>query len=301
MGITATPRRLAWLPLAALALSLNSGIRAADLSPDEIIRRFAAKEAEFTKARQSYTYRTRITVHVLDDRENVETERTILVDNYFTSNGKREHKILMDEGDLGHVVWTPEDLDNALNLQPFVLATDDLQDYEVEYRGKEKADELDTYVFLVKPRRKERDRRYFEGKIWVDDRDFQIVKTDGKIVPELKNNQFPKFETLRQMIDNKYWFPVWSMGDVMLRSDGGGGGPSVGRTGIPLPLPFPLPGPTRGPGGPGGPRNRTHVRMYVTYENYKKFEVSSTIKYDAPEGESEPQQNSPQPEGEKQP
>ena len=44
----------------------------------------------------------------------------------------------------------------------------------------------------------------------MDDRDLQIVKTYGKGVGLLKkneDNQFPKFETYREQIDGKYWFP----------------------------------------------------------------------------------------------
>ncbi len=63
-------------------------------------------------------------------------------------------------------------------------------------------------------------RLYFQGKIWVDDQDLQIVKTVGKAVPQTAHSQFPEFETIRQMIDNKYWFPVWTHADDNLRYPG---------------------------------------------------------------------------------
>ena len=55
-------------------------------------------------------------------------------------------------------------------------------------------------------------KRYFEGQIWVDDRDLQIVKSEGKPVPEIKSkggqeNLFPRFTTYREQIDGKFWFP----------------------------------------------------------------------------------------------
>jgi hypothetical protein len=58
---------------------------------------------------------------------------------------------------------------------------------------------------------------YFEGKIWVDDQDLQIVRTVGKAVPQSKANQFPEFETIRQLIDGKYWFPMWMHADSRMR------------------------------------------------------------------------------------
>ena len=62
-------------------------------------------------------------------------------------------------------------------------------------------------------------KRYFEGQIWVDDRDLQIVKTYGKGVGVIKkgaDNQFPKFETYREQIDGKYWFPTYTRADDTL-------------------------------------------------------------------------------------
>jgi len=55
--------------------------------------------------------------------------------------------------------------------------------------------------------------RYFQGRIWVDDRDFQIVKSRGKGVPEIDKQRFPTFETYREQIEGKYWFPTYSYAD----------------------------------------------------------------------------------------
>ncbi len=41
-------------------------------------------------------------------------------------------------------------------------------------------DEINCYKFAVKPKTMVKGERYFEGDIWVDDRDLQIVKTYGK-------------------------------------------------------------------------------------------------------------------------
>src|SRR5919206_442413 len=92
-----------------------------------------------------------------------------------------------------------------------VLATGEIPDYDIQYLGREKVDEIGCFAFAVKPKKMTTGKRYFEGQIWVDDRDLQIVKTYGKGVGLLKkgsDNQFPKFETYREQIDGKYWFPV---------------------------------------------------------------------------------------------
>ena len=266
----------------------GAGLQAADPSPEEIIRRFAAKESEFNLARQSYIYKTRMVVQVLDEFGTVKEERQLLMETYFTSDGKREQRTLWDEGELQSIQMTQEDIDDAASIQPFVLTTEELPRYRIEYAGKEKADELDTHVFSVKPRRIEKGRRYFEGKIWVDDVDFQIVKTDGRAVPQTRDNKSPRFETIRQMIDRKYWFPVWTMGDERLKFEGQNRRPRVGSTtGIPFPLPLPIPMPAPGPGGRGPAySNDVRVREIITYEDYKKFEVKANIKFGAPAAES---------------
>jgi hypothetical protein len=267
--------------VAFVRLLCGPGLRAADLSPEEIIHRFAAKESEFKLARQSYTYKTRMVVQVLDDHGDVREGRELVIETYFTSDGKREQRTLVDEGELRSVKMTQEDIDDAANIQPFVLTMEDLPQYQINYLGKEKADELDTFVFSIKPRHIEKGKRYFEGKIWVDDTDFQIVKTDGRAVPQTRDNKFPRFETIRQMVDKKYWFPVWTMGDERLKFEGRNrGGPAIG-------MPFPIPGGRRGGGtrrGGGGPGygNEVHIRETITYEDYKKFDVKTNIKYGAP-------------------
>ena len=78
-----------------------------------------------------------------------------------------------------------EDYDDIRRRMPFVLTSDEINDYNILYVGKQKEDELGTYVFDVAPKQIDKNRRYFQGRIWVDDHDFQIVKTYGKNVPDL--------------------------------------------------------------------------------------------------------------------
>jgi outer membrane lipoprotein-sorting protein len=308
--------------LLATGLFLGSSL-AADLAPAEIIRRFASRESEFKQARQAYTYRTRMIVQILDGRGNVAEERRMLIETYFTGEGKREQRTLEDEGRLQSVMMTQEDIDDAANIQPFVLTAEDLPAYNVEYLGKEKADELDTYAFSIKPKHIDKGKRYFEGKIWVDDRDLQIVKSDGRAVPQTRDNKFPRFETIRQVIDKKYWFPVWTMADEQLTFSGqgsspggqypgsrrgsswpGGGGSGGGWPGGGWPGGgggWPGGGGPGGPGGqpgggrPGGYSNQVHIREIITYEDYKKFEVKANIKFGAATPESTPATEEPVP------
>ena len=221
-------------------------------APDtqEIIRRFAAKEEEFRKARDNYTYRQIIKVQELSPEGDVGGTYEVDSDIIFTPQGQRIEKVAYAPvPTLRKISVSPEDERDLRSIQPFVLTTDDLPKYNIQYQGRQKVDELSTYVFKVGPKKLEKGERYFEGLVWVDDRDFQIVKTYGKAVPDIRKNGqenlFPRFETYREQIDGKYWFPTWTGADDTLYFSTGS----------------------------------QRIRMIVRYENYKQFKSETKITY----------------------
>ena len=188
----------------------------------EIIRRFAAKEKEFQIARGNYTYRQTVKVQELDDNGRVRGTYEMVADIIFTPRGKRLEKVVYAPlSTLRRISISPEDERDLREIQPFVLTSDDIHKYNVRYLGRQRVDEIDTYVFFVKPKVIKKGERYFEGQIWVDDRDLQIVKTYGKAVPDIRSkrgqeNLFPRFETYREQIDGKYWFPTYTRAEDTL-------------------------------------------------------------------------------------
>jgi hypothetical protein len=219
------------------------------VNADEIIRRFAAKEKEFSTALQSYVYRQTSKIMELDESGESVGKFEMTADMTFSADGKRvEHVVHAPVSTLQNLILTVEDLDDLKNTQPFVLTTDQLAFYDIRYLGKQNADEISCYVFSVKPKKLTPGKRFFEGQIWVDDRDFQVVKTYGKAVGYQKKSddqQFPKFETLREQIDGKYWFPTYTHADDTLHFKD----------------------------------HPQKIRMLVTYKDYKKFEGKSTIQF----------------------
>jgi hypothetical protein len=221
------------------------------VSPDEIIKAFAAKETEFYDAWIQYTYKQIATIRVLEVDGMQTNERMILSwEVLFRDDGTRELRLTERAGRLRSVGWTADDEEVLTNIQPFALTSKDLPLYDLKYEGKEMVDELNTYLFSVKPKRLDKGRYYFQGRIWVDDQDLQIVRTLGKVVPQKRENQFPEFETLRQVIDDKYWFPVWTHADSVLKFPG----------------------------------QNVRVEETITYESYKRFGSKATIQYAPPPG-----------------
>ena len=239
------------------------------ITPEEIIRRFAAKEKEFKDARDQYTYRQTVKVETLDG-STVTGEYQEVFDVLFDDKGKRlENVVFAPQSTLenGGISITKEDLSDIRNRLPFVLTSDEIGEYNILYAGQQQEDELHCYVFDIAPKTIEKDRRYFQGRVWVDDKDFQIVKTYGKTVPDIRSkkgeNLFPKFTTWREQIDNKYWFPTYTKADDTLHFS----------------------------------MQEVHIREIVKYANYKRFGSNVKITYEGkeiPKGQQKPDSQSQQ-------
>jgi hypothetical protein len=189
---------------------------------EEIIRRFAEKEAEFRLARDEYSYKQTVLVREFREDGSPGGEFRRNSEVIFLPSGERFEKVTFEPpSTLQRLTITREDMHDIESIQPFVLTTEDLPKYVIEYQGREKVDELTTYVFSVRPKKIEKGQRYFDGMIWVDDEDLQIVKTRGKAVPDIRGrgqeNLFPVFETYRENIDGKYWFPTYTEADDVLQ------------------------------------------------------------------------------------
>ena len=189
---------------------------------DEIIRKFTAKETEFRQALNSYAFKRDALVQSLGMGGQVTGEYHRVSDFTFDDHGQRFEKINFFPMPSFPGV-TAEDLEDLGGVNPFALETANINQYNFKYVGKERIDELDLYVFDVAPKvtPKKTFPRFFQGRIWVDDRDLQIVKSKGKGIPETKDNKFPIVETYREQIDGRYWFPTYSYADDDLIFDNG--------------------------------------------------------------------------------
>src|ERR1700688_3665153 len=162
---------------------------------DEIVRRFAQHESDFKLARDNYTYSQEVLVEdVMPNPGEYRMESDIV----FTPQGRRYEQIkYAPQPSLHDFTLSPEDMKDLENIQPFVLTSEDLPKYDIQFAGTEKLDELNTYKFCVGPKRIEKSQRYFQGTVWVDGRDLAVVKTDGKAVPDIlkgdNQNLFPRF------------------------------------------------------------------------------------------------------------
>jgi hypothetical protein len=194
----------------------------------EIIKRFAANEDLMKKEYDESIFNQ--TVRVEEETEPG-GKFAVTGEVYTKPDGQRYMRVTKPpESDLNLTSFSLEDVRTIASLPLFALTSDEIANYNFQYSGTDKLDDLNTYVFQVKPKQLSRKRRFFEGAIWVDDRDFVIVKSYGKFVSEIAGNgtklPFSMFETYRENLKEKYWLPTYT------RSDDSVPGPN----GVQLPL-----------------------------------------------------------------
>jgi hypothetical protein len=196
------------------------------MTPQEIIQKFAAREEVFRQARNNYVYTQDITVQELDGT-TVTGEFRLVQDITYDDKGVRQENVTYaPQNSLRQLILSREDYEDFRSKMAFIMTTSDLPQYNLLYVGQQHQDEIDTYVFDIAPKTIVKGQRYFQGRIWVDNRDFQIVKSCGKTVPEaiantkkkknIQENLSPKFVTYREQIDGQYWFPTYIRADDTL-------------------------------------------------------------------------------------
>ncbi|HYO62211.1 MAG TPA: hypothetical protein VER08_01000 [Pyrinomonadaceae bacterium] len=186
-----------------------------------IVTGFTAREAQFRQALAQYSFKRSAII------------QTLGLGGQITGEYRRESRFVADDSGklyekityfpmptLTEITISAEDLEDLGGVAPFALEASKAHLYNFNYVGKERLDEIDTYVFDVSPKAdvnnpriakqlfKEK-QRFFLGRIWVDQQDLQIVKSRGKGVPETKEAKYPVFESYREQIDGRYWFPTY--------------------------------------------------------------------------------------------
>jgi hypothetical protein len=225
-------------PHTVMRIPANSTPEASAIPPDEIIKRFAAKEDVLARDSRGYGYRKSIMVQEIGDNGKPTGQVEVITTPFFGSDGQRYERMIgapasatdasganpnappgppATAGDLHFLQFAPEDVVAVAMIPQFPLTTDQLAKYTITYQGRQKVDELDTYVFSVEPRQVDRQHAYFSGVVWVDDQELAIVKSYGKWVSELGDVKSPKlpfvtFETYRQPVGDD-WFPAYSRSD----------------------------------------------------------------------------------------
>ncbi|HXK07721.1 MAG TPA: hypothetical protein VMS37_35335 [Verrucomicrobiae bacterium] len=216
--------------------------------PSNLARLVAHRETETQAERNEYTYRQVVTLEELDDHGTARGRYRETRDVIFSPQHDRTEQLIgRAENSLKNLILTDEDFADIRNIQPLVLTEDRLWNYETRFRGEETVDGVDCWVLQVRPRQILQGQRLFDGMVWVDKKEYNIVRMDGQAVPEIRTmkseNLFPRFTTIRKPVDGKHWFPVLTYADDTLHFR-------------------------------NGPQRE---RLRINYSEYKRFGVESTF------------------------
>jgi hypothetical protein len=189
------------------------------LPPEEIIRKFSQKEDEYLAVRPAYGSRKTTRIDEFDHEGKLIGQFLMVTEEIRGSNGRVINKVVQHpQSTLHFFTLEPEDLKELDRIPPFPLNTSQLAKYDLKYVGDELIDEINCYIFQVKPKAVDRTHAYFDGIAWVDAQYLEVVKTYGKWVNELGDVHiatlpFTTFETYRENVDGKYWFPNYQRSD----------------------------------------------------------------------------------------
>jgi hypothetical protein len=186
-----------------------------------IIQRFTANEEAMKKAYETYNFTQSIRMDELTDPGG---KFSVTGEVYTRPDGQRYLRVTKQpESTLKLMHFSLEDVRVIASMPEFPLTPDKVANYDFKYAGQEKLDQLNTYIFQVKPKLLSRKERYFQGVVWIDDQDFAIVKSYGKFVSEIEGNgtalPFTMFETYRENFQGKYWLPTYTRSDDYFKND----------------------------------------------------------------------------------
>lgn len=219
--------------------------------PPDLIKRVAQRETETSQAQGNYTYRQTLNVDEFDNRGVIVGSYWETRDIIFSPKQERTEQMVGNPFDnLHRIKLSDEDFRDLREVQPFLLTKDQVFLYDTHFRGEESMDGVDCYVIQIKPRQILQGQRLFDGMLWVDKKDYSIVRSEGQAVPQIRTttseNLFPHFTTLREKVDGNFRFPVATYGDDTLYFRDG----------------------------------KQRVRMVIRYSQYKKFGADSKITFE---------------------
>ncbi len=180
------------------------------MAPTEIIKSFAEKEDQFTRARVNYGYKKTIKLTEFGNDGQPSGEFQLTVAAVIDSEGRVFEKVIdQPTPTLRAINLSPGDLKAIARIPAYPLVPGHLSKYDLRYVGS------------AKPKLLERANALFQGVVWVDKQYLEIVQTYGKWVTDLGDIRaadlpFVNFETYRENVEGKYWFPNYARSDGYL-------------------------------------------------------------------------------------
>lgn len=193
---------------------------------EEMLDRIIRNEETLKRLFNTSDYRLSLRVQEFEEDGSAGGEWRVVSQVTTKPDGARVGRIVEEpSASLKRLQLDREDVESLASLPYFVLTADQRARYEVLYLGEQPLDELNVFLFRVQPRRLERRIRQFEGLLYVDQTDFAVVKTYGRMVTEVEEENtelpFKLYETYREFVGGKYWLPSYVRSEDVVKSEMG--------------------------------------------------------------------------------
>lgn len=196
-----------------LSIGSAAPVRRATLDPAEVLKRAATNEERARNLEREFSYRKDILIQTFGEAGTVSGQLRRVSEMGYDDLGNRAERVLLSPpSPLASLLGTQQpDFKTLLGVDPFFLTTDGLTRESVTFVAKQKIDDLDTLAFELEPKDPKKlvkDNRTFKGRIWIDEKDLQMVKCEGRAVTAKdERERFPKFEYYRENVEGDLWLP----------------------------------------------------------------------------------------------
>jgi hypothetical protein len=212
-----------------------------------LLPKFLSVEAETMDALKNYSFQRDVRIQTIDNKGRVSGEYRRVSDMLLDDEGRRvERNVSFSKPSLRGLEVTDEYVEDFSGAQLKGFELNQRDAYRFEPFGFETLNGKSARVYRLTPLNLEAAKatgaRVLYGFAWIDEQTGAILKVAGRALPELKQ-RYPLFETHRELVDEKYLFPVRTLADDYLVF----------------------------------PSRRVHVRMLITYRNYKRFAAKVTV------------------------
>src|SRR5579883_3223238 len=188
------------------------------LRVDQVIDRFIQREHGFIQTLKKFT--PMVETYIQDLKPDNDLGAVPVSDKYFLAkldlkNGVQDNSLLPAPGfaektkqillQFFTVQLLPRGFANMILIDEKSF---DRANYDFMYVRREFLGEVRCFVFDVKPKGKS-GKAQFVGRIWVEDRDFNIVRFNGTYTPSFGSNKYFHFDSWRENLGPGLWLPSY--------------------------------------------------------------------------------------------
>jgi hypothetical protein len=189
-------------------------------SGQAVLDRFVAAEGKVREALNQHTFKRDVVLQTVGPDGEVTGEYVRNSQFIFDDHGRRIERVTFHPKSTIHEMRiTKEDIQDLEGAQLLGIDIAEATKYELTFAGTESVDGQKVFAIDVRPREtpdpKRMKNRFFVGRVWVDQSNFQIVKLKGVVEPQGRQ-RFPMFVTWRAPIKETLAFPVRTEADDVL-------------------------------------------------------------------------------------